>query len=490
VLTLASFLLGGCFNVAGQVKERKSALRVLDTTDHQQSPVADSTRVKLEVRFIDDEMHVTATESQQCKRRRVETYKQFDVITQHLPASHWWTLGSGALLAGAGTAGILMGSDLNPPGETGALMSPSEAEDRDTGRVMLPVGLGVAALGALILGSELTDWILLSERRIPKTPIVERIDLGEVACKERPAGSVELSLSPPPTSDGGGHRINFRADEKGLAVFDIFSSPMMDYGFSAPFAFLTCEHCEATPVELPKELSAAIVIAGHQEVDLDAWMEAYPDAEDPAAQPVLAALKAATDREAEIRRINPERERKASQEHLWAGRVMHARTSAARCLLKAPRHQGCKKLLRQIDGLVLADMVDRAKQYIRWQVPQRALLVLGECLEMRPRHRPCAKLKKQAGRLWSKAKRGVSYRVRRVEKRMKTTTIVTEVKSRNDYANLRVSVAVYQGDEPVCLMSHTVGGIARQETIAFEVACESAIDDVDRVVLRVEGTGV
>jgi hypothetical protein len=264
---------------------------------------------------------------------------------------------------------------------------------------------------------------------------------------------------------------------------------MMDYGFSKPFAFLTCEQCEATPVNMPKSLSAAMVVASKRELDLEGWIEAHPDPEDPSARPVFAALKAASDREAEIRRINPERERKASQEHLWSGQVMRARTSATRCLLKAPRHQGCKKLLREIDGLVLADMVDRAKQYIRWQVPQRALLVLGECLEIRPRHRPCTRLQKQAGKLWSKASRGVSYRIRRVETRMKTTTIVTEVKSRNDYANLKVSIAVYQGDEPVCLMNHTIGGIARQETIAFEVACESPIDDVDRMVLRVEGTG-
>ncbi|MBD89801.1 MAG: hypothetical protein CL940_05660 [Deltaproteobacteria bacterium] len=489
-MLVATVSTTGCFNSAHMVQTKKRVERVLDTSVVEESVIPKSKSVALEYQFVEGELIVHATQQEQCKQRRIETYKQFEVVTQHLPSEHWWTFTSGALLAGAGAAGIAMGADLNPPGETGAIMSPTEAEDRDTGKVMVPVGIGLAAVGGLLLGSELTDWIMLTDRKIPKSPTVERIPMENIACKQGPAKNVELSLSPPPTSRGGGHRINFRADENGRAVLDVLSSPLVDYAFAQPFGVITCEHCEGQPLHIPAELSAELVVVGKREADLEGWMKAYPNPKAPMAAPVIAELKAIAKRQAEIRRINPERERQAAQEHLWAGRVMRARKAATRCLLKRPRHSGCKKLLGEIDKLVLEDLTGRAKQYIRWQVPQRALLVLDECLSIRPRYRPCSKLKDKAGRMWSKAKQGISYRVRRVEKKRKKTKIVTEVKSRNDFENLQLSVSVYKGDDPVCMRNHVVGGIARQETVAFEIACDSAIDKIDRVVIRVDNSGV
>lgn len=490
VLCLSSLGVSGCFNAASMVQSKRHNERVLETSTVESSVVPKTKSVSLEYQFVDGELVVHATQSEQCKQRRVETYRQFDRVTEHLPSSHWWAFGSGVALAGAGAAGILMGSELNPPNETGAIMSATEAQDRDTGKLMLPVGVGLAAVGGLLLGSEFSDWLMLSERQIPKKPLIERIPMENIACRQGPAKNVELSLSPPPTSRGGGHRINFRADEEGRAVLDVVMSPLVDYSFAQPFGTITCEHCQAQPLQIPAELSSELVVAGKREADLEAWMKAYPNSKAPMAAPVIAELKVIAKRQAEIRRINPEQERQAAQEHLWAGRVMRARDSASRCLLKSPRHEGCKKLLKEIDVLVLRDLTERAQQYIRWQVPQRALLVVDECLSIRPRYRPCQKLKTKAGRMWSKAKRGISYRVRRVEKKRKKTTIVTEVKSRNDYENLQLSVSIYQGDDPVCMQNHVVGGIARQETVAFEVACDSAIDKIDRVVIRVEDTGV
>lgn len=490
LLFLASVGLAGCFNAANMVKSKKRTERVLQTSTVEESVVPNSKSVSLEYQFVDGELVVHATQKEQCKQRRIETYKQFDRITQHLPSRHWWAFGSGASLAGAGVVGILMGSDLNPPNETGAIMGADEAKDRDTGKVMLPVGIGLAAVGGLLLGSEFSDWLMLSERQIPKSPVIERIPMENIGCHQGPAKNVELSLSPPPTSRGEGHRINFRADDEGRAVMDVVMSPLVDYAFAQPFGVITCEHCEAQPLHIPAELSSELVVAGKREADLEAWMKTYPNPKEPMAAPVIEELKAIANREAEIRRINPERERQAAQEHLWAGRVMRARASATRCLLKTPRHSGCKKLLREIDSLVLEDLTERAKQYIRWQVPQRALLLVDECLSIRPRYRPCKKLKSKAGRMWSKAKNGISYRVRRVERKRELTTIVTEVKSRNDYENLQLSISIYEGDDPVCMRNHIVGGIARQETVAFEIACDSAIDKIDRVVIRVNDTGV
>lgn len=478
----------GCFHSAQMIQTKKRTERVLESSVVEESVIPKTRSVTLAYQFVEGELIVDATQAEQCKQRRVETYKQFEHITQHLPSQHWWTFSTGALLAGAGAAGIVVGAELNPPGETGAIMSASEAEDRDTGKILVPVGVGLAAVGGLLLGSEFTDWVMLTDRRVPKSPVLERVPLENITCRQGPAKNVELSISPPPTGRGGGHRINFRADEKGRAVLDVISSPLLDYAFAEPFGVITCEYCEGQPLHIPAELTAELVVLGKRKADLKGWMKAYPNPKAPMAAPVIAELKEIAKREAEIRRINPERERQAAQEHLWAGRIMRARTAASRCLLKAPRHGGCKKLLREIDGLVLEDLTNRAKQYIRWQVPQRALLVVDECLSIRPRYRPCQKLKKKAGRMWSKAKKGISYRVRRVEKKLKKTMIVTEVKSRGDVENLKLSVSIYTGDDPVCMKNHAVGGIAREETVAFEVSCDSRIDKIDRVVIRVDET--
>ena len=489
-LVLATSSISGCFHSMDMVRERHRPGRTLESSDTTESLIEKTRSVTLSYQLVEGELRVDAQETHRCSRERLDTYSNVEIVTQHLPSSHWWTFGSGLLLSGVGAAGILMGADLNPEGADGSIMEPGEAEDRDMGRIMVPVGTAIAAVGGVLLGSEITDWVLLSDRQLPKRPTSSKVPLDDVDCRKGPAKKVELSISPPPTGGGGGHRINFRADEKGSAVLDVIMSPLVDYSFASPFAMLTCEGCEAQPLELPPQITAELVVAGNRKKDLEAWLEAYPDLSAPMAAPVVAALREIGKREEEIKKINPERERSAAQEDLWAGRVMRARKSAVRCLLKSPRHPGCKKLLGEIDGIVLRDMVDRAKQYMRWQVPQRALLVLEECLEIRPRYRACTKLKTKAGKMWTKAKRGVSYRVRRIEKKRAATTIVTELKSRNDHENLRVSIAVYQGDDPICMHQHTVGGIARQETVAFEVPCETAIENVDRVVLRVEGTDV
>lgn len=486
VVLVGAVVWTGCYHWTGSMVEERGPHQVLHSAKDVSVPVPDSTRVNLAISYVGDHLVVDAVQERQCRTRHVETFRNYERTTEHLPGSHWVVLGVGAALAVGGGTTWALGEGRLPAAETGAIRSPAEEQDRDTGQIMIPIGVGVAALGALFLGSEAGDWLMTGHKDKRKKDSKKSQETGTVACEEGPAKGIELSISPPAVGDGAGGRVNFKANEQGQAVLPVFESELKYYGYGVPFATITCEHCDPISFELPIDMSARLVADGKRKIDLENWLDDHSNSRSPTVDRVRTALDAILAEEVAVLSINPEEERQSAQQHLWDGRFLKGRAAVHRCLLRSPRNRGCKKLLKEINTMATLQLVDRAMQFIRWQVPQRALISLEQCLEIDPRHRECKKLRRRAGRMWTSAKHGVQYRVRKITASDGTTGMMTEVKASKDYSRLFLAYVLYKGDEPVCMAARKVRDIGRNDIVAVEVTCHGEYESIDRVVMRVE----
>ena len=167
-LVLATSSISGCFHSMDMVRERHRPGRTLESSDTTESLIEKTRSVTLSYQLVEGELRVDAQETHRCSRERLDTYSNVEIVTQHLPSSHWWTFGSGLLLSGVGAAGILMGADLNPEGADGSIMEPGEAEDRDMGRIMVPVGTAIAAVGFFLLLGGISSQSLVQNVVVPE----------------------------------------------------------------------------------------------------------------------------------------------------------------------------------------------------------------------------------------------------------------------------------------------------------------------------------
>lgn len=184
------------------------------------------------------DLFVTANKVQMCRDDVTESVTVTDTVERAMPKAHWAILGGGAVALIGGVVAAIVGSSMQASVPSG-LPTPEQASAQDTGAILVPVGIGAAAVGGALVAWDLAN-LFTSGTRDTSRPTERTIPKEERACGTSPAANTAVTLT-----DASGAKLGAQTDSTGRATFaraavtDTFLSRWANRGGKVPAVQVT-----------------------------------------------------------------------------------------------------------------------------------------------------------------------------------------------------------------------------------------------------------
>lgn len=234
----------GCFSLTGQVDvATRERTEVIDTREVKaELPERNSIRSSVEVKL--DTVEIDVRQIGWCKESVMELSRTTVVEERDLPGTHWIVFGSSLALLGGGGAMIGIGAAGISDAESFDVGTPAEEEAYDRNRILLPVGIGVAALGSVLLGSEIADMVMAGD--VEQDPVEKEKEIASetVECLTEPMAGMSLTLE----TEQGVAYVTTKQDGRRVLRFD--EEPLQTLSEGASTLTVTCAECDPSTVSL------------------------------------------------------------------------------------------------------------------------------------------------------------------------------------------------------------------------------------------------
>jgi hypothetical protein len=478
-----ALLLSGCFHLAGQVVEERKAESTRIKAYQRRVPLPKRTSMALTSKVADGQIRVSVQAETWCRTEHVEVYRNQDRVTQHLPDYHWAILAGGFLAAAGGAVSWAIGSDLMPSAYSHVLTDPAEEADRDLGHVLVPVGMGLTALGALILGSHAADGLMLEETLRPLAETHRTVNHGSAPCSRGAASGLAIRLEPVVGPRHGS--ITIQTDSAGEARISVLESELWRIPYGEPFVTLQCKQCRPLTVTLPPRLGAQLVIKRQRREEMVSWLERHKDsALAGEVQSALDALKVVVQERA---RTNPNELYAAAKKFIAQRRYEDAKKVIDECATNHSGHKGCRILEVQFTRDRVEAFKKKANYFIRWRQPIKAVIWADKCLQFDPTTRACLSIKERAANRWSRTNMKGRYRIREVRTEAGLTQVKGDFRAPGRYAKMYLAIRLYRGRKELCHDKTTVTQVSARRAIAFQGVCDVAGRQPDGVKVTIDG---
>lgn len=203
---LLAGLATGCLHTETVVRSTETV------TASKTSSVSLSPRYEVSTSTSGFDLFVTANKVQMCRDDVTESVTVTDTVERTMPKAHWAILGGGAVALVGGVAAAIVGSSMQASVPAG-LPTPEQAGAQDTGAILVPVGIGAAAVGGALVAWDLAN-LFTSGTRDTSRPTERTVPKEERACGTSPAANTVVTLT-----DASGAKLGAQTDATGRATF-------------------------------------------------------------------------------------------------------------------------------------------------------------------------------------------------------------------------------------------------------------------------------
>lgn len=201
-----SLFLVGCLHTEALVHTSEKV------TSSKTNTIALPSQFEVSATSSGGDLIVAVSKAEMCRDELVEALVVTDTMEKTLPKAHWAILGAGAVALAGGVVAAVVGSSMQADSPTG-LPTPEQASARDTGAVLVPVGIGAAAVGGGLLVWDLANLFTSGTSDRERTTSRTTPSAKRVCLKSPEAGSV-VTLR-----DGSGATLSATSDSAGRAAF-------------------------------------------------------------------------------------------------------------------------------------------------------------------------------------------------------------------------------------------------------------------------------
>jgi len=483
VAILVSVVLSGCFHLTGQVVEQRQAESVRIKSYQRQVSLPKQTSVELKTEVADGQLRISAVAEKWCRTEHVEVFENKDRVTETLPGYHWAVLAGSLILAAGGAASWSIGADLLPPKYSLKIEEASVEQERDLGHVLVPLGIGLSALGALVLGSHTADAIMLDQHVRPLDKTHRVINHGSGPCSREAASRIAIGLDP--MVKGVGNRVTVTADKRGNARISVLDSDLWKLPYAEPFLTLVCKKCRPTTVTLPKRLAARLVLKRQRREEMVSWLSRHGDTA--MADEVRGAL--------EKLKIVAEKKEVADPYDILAyakrsirkSRYDSAREAIEECVTSHPSFKPCRLLELEFTNQRVKSLSKQARSFLRWRKPIKAVIWADKCLQYDATSRVCQSIKESASSRWSRTNMKGKYRIRELTTDAGVAQVHGDFRAPGRYSTMYLAIRLFRGGKELCKDKATVSQVTSRRSISFTGECDVSGRQPDSVKVTIDG---
>lgn len=273
--------MSGCFYYGGHFDTTVVPVSERLSTTSEIIPVPGTDVVTVDATLDGSMLAIEAKLKRQCRPTTFETWQNYDKHIESLPWSHWLMLSGGILTAGGGGAALGLGMAYSQTPVAGAVHQASTESARDTGTIMLVAGAVAAAIGTVLLTSELVDVIMLEDKRVATDVVIKPIQGPQSACEDGPAKNHPIFIETLPSGERLTQRVTLTTDDFGRASINLKDPQFDNFPYGDPFALIRCDHCTGWNLTLLPDSAAALAMHRDDHEALKGWAETYGAQSDP-----------------------------------------------------------------------------------------------------------------------------------------------------------------------------------------------------------------
>jgi outer membrane protein OmpA-like peptidoglycan-associated protein len=271
----------GCFYLGGNFETHITPVSKRLSTTSEIIPVPGTDVVTVDVNLNGSMLAIEAQLKRECRPTTFETWQNYDKHIESLPWGHWLMLTGGLLTAGGGGTALALGVIDSQTVTAGAVHEASTEVARDRGNIMMIAGAAAAALGVMLLTSEVIDAATLNDTRVATDVVIKPIQGPQEPCEDGPAKGHLISIETLPSGEQLTQRVTLVTDDFGRAAIDLKDPKFDNFPYGDPFALIHCEHCTGWNLTLLPDSAAALAIHRRDHEALTSWAETYGAQSDP-----------------------------------------------------------------------------------------------------------------------------------------------------------------------------------------------------------------
>jgi hypothetical protein len=483
LVVLLSLGLSGCFHLTGQVVEERRAESTRVKSYQRQVSLPKQTSIELKTEVADGQIRFAATAEKWCRTEHVEVFENKDRITETLPSYHWAVLAGSLLVVAGGAASWAIGADLLPPKYSLKIEEASVEEERDLGHVLVPMGISLSAIGALLLGSHTADAIMLEQRIKPLDKTHRVINHGSGPCSREAASNIAIGLDP--MVKGVGSRVTVEADKYGQARVSVLESDLWKLPYAEPFLTVVCAKCRPTTVTLPPRLAARLVLKRARREEMVSWLARHGDSD--VADEVRASLEKLKIVVEKKEVTNPSDLLAYAKLSIRKARFDTAREAIEECVTSHPSYKPCRLLELNFTNQRVKKLSKQANSFLRWRKPIKAVIWADKCLQYDSTSKICRSIKERASTRWSRTNMKAKFRIRELTTEGGVAQVQGDFRAPGRYSEMFLAIRLYKGSKELCRDKAILTEVSSRRAISFSGECDVSGRQPDSVKVTIDG---